>query len=138
MPSKTTKKALAIFFLVFGIGLSVFILTQGIDLFRGSKGYVTDTATPSVDCIKFFYEIDKISYESGELAFTIKNLDYSEDFSNITVKGESSQTLPLIVPKGTSQQISVGADLTTNFSFYPAGCQVYKTTCMLTGECSSE
>ncbi|MBS3133393.1 hypothetical protein J4470_04725 [Candidatus Woesearchaeota archaeon] len=137
MPSKTAKKALAVFFLVFAVALAVFILTQGIGLFKSSKGYVTETAMPSVDCIKYFYEIEGISYQSGELIFTVKNLGYSEDFKSVAVEGATSQVLQLQLPKGTSQQIRVRADIADNFSFYPEGCGVYKTTCMLTGECSS-
>jgi hypothetical protein len=137
MLSKTGNKALAIFFLIFAVGMAIFILTQGISLFQGSKGYVTETSAPSVDCIRYFYEISRVSYESGELSFTVKNLDYSDDFSNVTVEGATRQLLQLNLPKGTSQQIRVGIDLTNNFSFYPGTCSVYKTTCQLTGECSS-
>lgn len=138
MPSKTAQKALAIFFLVFGIALAMFIIIQGINLFSASTGYVKSTGTPSIDCIKYFYEVDRIGYASGELSFTIRNFDYSIDMANITVEGSSLQVLPVELPAGSSQQIRVGADLTTNFSVYPSGCSVYKFTCMLdTGECSS-
>lgn len=138
MPSTTAKRALAIFFLIFGIGLAVFILTQGIDIYSNSKGYASETTEPSIECIKYFYEIESISYDSGELSFTLKNLDYSKDFANITIEGRTSQTLPLNLPRGTSQQVRVAADLTDSFRFYPDGCAVYKTTCTLAGECSSK
>lgn len=139
MPSKTAKKALAIFFMVFGIGLAMFIIIQGINLFKGSTGYVAETGTPSVDCIRYFYEIDRVSYISGELAFTIRNLDYSADIANITVVGASPQLLPVSLPSGSSQQIRLAADLTSNFSVYPSGCSVYSVRCMLdTGACSAE
>ncbi len=138
MPSKTAKRALAIFFMVFGIGLAMFIIIQGINIFKDSRGYVDVTGTPSVDCIKYFYEIDRVSYSSGELAFTIRNLDYSVDISNITVVGASSQILPVSLPSGSSQQIRLAADLTSNFSIYPSGCSVYRLRCMLdTGTCSA-
>ncbi len=138
MPSKTAKKALAIFFMVFGLGLAMFIVIQGIDLFKESSGFVDKTGTPSVDCIKYFYEVDRISYSSGELAFTIRNLDYSVDISNITVVGSSPQLLPVSLPSGSSQQIRLAAGLTTNFSVYPSGCSVYTVRCMLdTGACSA-
>ena len=137
MPSKAGDKALAIFFLVFAAGLVIFILTQGINIYQGSKGYVADTTQPSVDCIKYFYEIDNIGYDETELRFTVENLDYSEDFNNVTVVGLSSQVLPLQLLKGTSQQIRVAINLNQSFVFYPEGCAVYKTTCTLSGECSS-
>ncbi len=125
--------------MVFGIGLAIFILVQGINLFKDSSGYVDATGTPSVDCIRYFYEIDGISYASGELAFTIRNLDYGADIPNITVVGSSPQLLPVSLPSGSSQQVRLAADLASNFSVYPSGCSVYKVRCMLdTGACSAE
>ncbi len=138
MPGKTAKKALAIFFIVFGIGLAMFIIIQGVNLFRGSYGYVDATGAPSVDCIKYFYEVDRIIYSSGELAFSIRNLDYSVDIANITVAGASQQLLPVSLPSGSSQQIRLAAELTSNFSVYPSDCSVYGLRCMLdTGTCSA-
>lgn len=125
--------------MVFGIALAMFIIIQGINLFKGSSDYVAATGTPSIDCIKYFYDVDGISYSSGELAFTIRNLDYSIDISNISVVGASSHLLPVLLPAGSSQQIRLAADLTNNFSVYPSGCSVYKLRCMLdTGKCSAE
>lgn len=137
MPSKAGDKALAIFFLVFAAGLVIFILTQGINIYQGSKGYVADTAEPSVECIKYFYEIDGIGYDETELRFTVKNLDYSEDFNKVTVVGLSRQQLDLFLPRGTSQEIRMAIDLNRSFDFYPEDCGVYKITCALSGECSS-
>ena len=137
MLSKAGNKALAIFFLVFGIGLVIFILTQGINIYKGSTGYVEETTQPSVDCIKYFYEIDGINYDDPELSFTVKNLAYSQDFNNVTVVGLSSQQMELFLPNGASQEIRVVIDLNESFDFYPEDCRVYKTTCTLSGECSS-
>ena len=137
MPSKAGDKALAIFFLVFAAGLVIFILTQGINIYQGSKEYVADTAEPSVECIKYFYEIDGIGYDETELRFTVKNLDYSEDFNKVTVVGLSRQQLELFLPRGTSQEIKMAIDLNGSFDFYPEDCGVYKTTCALSGECNS-
>lgn len=138
MPSKTAQKALAIFFLVFGVGLAIFILTQGISLFTASSGYVKSTGAPSVDCIKYFYEVGAIAYNAGELSFTIRNLDYSMDMASITVESDSPQVLPLQLPAGSSQQVRLAAQLSTNFSVYPSGCSVYKLICVIgTGKCAS-
>jgi hypothetical protein len=126
MQSSTSKKAIAVFFLVFGLGLAFFIFTQGTNLYSGSKGYVTSTATPSIDCIKFFYTVEEISSESGELSFRMRNLDYSADIENITVDGRS---LPVLLPKGTSQQIRLAASGSDNFTMYPGSCSVYSTVC---------
>ncbi len=124
--------------MVFGIGLAIFILVQGINLFKDSRGYADATGKTSVDCIKYFYEVDRVSYNSGELAFTIRNLDYSIEISNITVVGASSHLLPVSLPSGSSQQIRLAADLTTNFSVYPSGCSVYGVNCRLDdGTCSA-
>lgn len=128
MPSSTSKKAIAIFFLVFGLGLAFFIFTQGTNLYSGSKGYVTTTATPSIDCIKFFYNVEEISRDSGELSFRIRNLDYSADIENITV---DSRNLPVSLPKGTSQQIRIADSGSSNFTIYPGGCSVYSTVCFI-------
>ena len=138
MTSKTATKALAIFFLLFGIALAAFIFMQGTNYYKGSKELVTDTAKPSVDCIKFFYEISQISYAEGELSFRLSNLGYSADIKNITVTAGEAKSYPLFLVKGTAQQVKVPASLSgkADFSFYPEDCSIYKTTCSLeTGQC---
>ncbi len=126
--SATAKKALAIFFLVFGGALAIFIITQGINIYQSSSAFVSDKSTPSVECIKYFYNVEEINYNQGELSFRIRNLDYSEDIQNITVNGRN---LPVTLIRGSSQQIRLGASQSHNFTVYPGECSVYSTLCFI-------
>lgn len=138
MTSKTATKAIAVFFLLFGIALAAFIVMQGTNYYKGSKSLVTNTAEPSVNCVKFFYEISDMSYSEGELSFRLNNLGYSEDIKNITVTAGEAKSYQLSLPKGTAQQVKVPATLSgkATFDFYPEDCSIYKTTCSPeTGQC---
>jgi hypothetical protein len=132
MPNKTSAKVLAIFFLVFGIMLAVFIFTQGLSLYQGSRGYTDDNVEPSISCVKFVYKVSQPVLENGEVSFFIENLDYSADITQITVEhGGERNELPLSLPLGTSQRVKLAMDAVTNFSVYPENCAIYKTSCFL-------
>jgi len=137
MPSATGNKAIALFFLVFGIFLAIFIVTQGLDIYQNSKGFVNEQEPASIECDAFFYEITGITYELDELSMSVENLRYGKDILNLTVIGNDRKFLPILLPVGTTQQLRVGLDVGTNFTVYPGNCAIFQTTCILeTGECT--
>ncbi len=133
------KKAIALIFLVVGIMLMFFIISQGTSLYKSSRESTDRTGVPGVQCVGYFYTISEITATQDELQFTFRNERAStEDVRNITVAGleGKKQSFDVNILPGQSLSLRVPATIVDNFSVYPASCSVFPARCNLAGECT--
>lgn len=135
----TGKKALAIIFLVVGIMLMFFIISQGTSVYKTSREDSDRQGLSSLQCVGFLYTVSGIAATAEELQFTFRNeMSSTEDVHNLTVSGydSKSQTFPVSILAGSSMAVRVPVKVIDNFTVYPDSCSVFPAACNTDGECS--
>ena len=130
------KKTAGLVLLVVALVALGFIMAQGIKSLDASREIIEVQTEPSIECIKYFIDIDKISYSEGLLSFEIENLVYSEDIEGITVASQgNTRSFEVMLFKGTTLPITADISVEDSFTIYADGCSIYSTRCTLDGKC---
>ena len=133
------KKAIALIFLVIGIMLMFFIISQGTSVYKTSRGSTDKQGIRGLQCVGFLYAISGITGTQDELQFTFRNeMGSTEDVHNLTV-GDSAgnrQVFPVNISIGYSFSLRVPVRVEENFSVFPDACHVFPASCNLQGECT--
>lgn len=133
-------KVIGIIMMVVGIMLLLFIVSQGMKIFKDSRDSSDSRGGPSVHCVGFLYTISGITATGDELQFNFLNeRSSSEDVHNLTVVSSNSlkkQTFQLSIPAGSSLAVRVPVAVQDNFTVYPDNCQVFPARCSIDGECT--
>ncbi|MFH1408797.1 MAG: hypothetical protein ABIH34_02730 [Nanoarchaeota archaeon] len=117
-----------IFIYVLATGIAVLIGTWGYAHFLAAKDQINTTQMPAINCIGLIYSIDGLSYDNGELTFTIESESYStEDIGSLTVKTDKEKIMiEKQVPIGYTHTFSIPIERAANVSIYPTGCEIYQ------------
>ncbi len=133
-------KVIGIIMMVVGIMLLLFIVSQGMKIFKDSRDSSNSKGVPSAHCVGFLYTISGITATSDELQFNFVNDESSsEDVHNLTVVSGSSlkkQAFQLSIPVGSSLAVRVPVSEQDNFTVYPDNCYVFPARCSVDGECT--
>ncbi len=134
----TGKKAIALIFLVIGITLMFFIISQGTGVYRASRESSDRQGLSSLQCVGYLYTISEITGSDGEIQFTFRNqLSSTEDVHNLTVSSSGSKWSGKVsIPIGSSLAVRVPVRAGGNFTVYPDSCEVFPARCSLEGECA--
>jgi len=137
MGAFTGKKAIALIFLVMGVLLMLFIISQGMSLFHTSREDSSKKVSSSL-CVGFIYSISGITATDQELQFNFMNeMSSTEVVHNITIidEAQKSQTFQVSIPIGTSTGLRVPVKVADKFTVYPDGCGIFPATCSVKEGC---
>lgn len=135
----TGKKAIGIIFLIVGIMLMFFIISQSTGIYKTSRESSDRQGRVSLQCVGYLYSISGVVISDGELQFSFRNeLGSTEDVHNLTVADSSGreQGFSVSIPAGSSYSVRVPVAVADNFSVYPDSCNVFPARCSLEGECT--
>src|SRR3989338_6758320 len=134
----TGKKAIGLIFLVIGVMLMFFIVSQGTTIYRESREGADQKGLSSVRCVSFIYTISDITPAGDELQFEFSNeISSTEDVHNLTVASPGSTwTGSVSIPVGTSQSLRVPVRAASNFTVYPDNCALFPALCSIGGDCT--
>ena len=133
------QKVIGIIFLVVGVMLMLFIISQGVKIVKESRDSSNSKGQPSVHCVGYLYTVSGITSTAEELQFDFRNEgSSSEDVHNLTVidGNRNKQAFQISIPVGSSLAVRVPAKVQDNFSVYPDNCQVFPARCNLDGRCA--
>lgn len=134
----TGKKVIGIIFLITGVMLMFFIISQSIGIYSRSRAE-SDNGSFGAQCVGFIYTITGITATGEELQFEFRNgMSSTEDVHNLTItaEGQEGQAFQLRVPIGTSIGVRVPARVADKFSVYPDGCGMFPAKCTLKEGCT--
>jgi hypothetical protein len=135
-------KAINLFILIFGIILTIFLFTQGTNIYKGYSSKAQDNWQPSIDCIGYIYGVNSLQSDELGITFNVQNKDYSEKIiTNITVKSDTGdqRAIPKVIIQGGQGKINLEAfRYEKNFTIFPDNCELYAKTCFpKNGQCIS-
>lgn len=133
------RKVIGIIFLVIGLMLLMFIISQAVDIFKANRDSSDRRGFPSVHCVGYLYTVGGITATSDELQFDFRNEQSStEEVHNLTVIGSNQkrQTFQIDIPVGSSKAVRVPVTVEGNFSVYPDNCEVFPARCSVEGPCA--
>ena len=117
-----------------------FIVVNGSGIYKHGKATSDKQGLSSVVCVGYVYNVKNIQASSGALEFVFRNeISSTEDVHNITITGESQDihVIPIYIPPGSSETVSIPAALQGNFTVYPDNCGIYAAKCRAGGgECA--
>jgi hypothetical protein len=125
-------RIISLLFIVMAAVLMIFIVTQGLSLYSGSREYTVKESSPSINCIGHAYTVRNIVFERGQLSFDFRYESYSdaENVSSVTVLANESRTAKALFMKGQQRRLSFsGVQVSRNFSLYPDSCAAYAIVC---------
>lgn len=133
------KKVIGIIFLVVGLMLLMFIISQAVNIVKVNRDSSDRRGFPSVHCVGYLYSVKGITATDDELQFDFRNEQSStEDVRNLTVVGSDlkRQTFQISIPVGSSMAVRVPVRVEDNFSVYPDNCEVFPARCSVEGSCT--
>ena len=135
----TGQKAIGIIFLIVGVMLMFFIISQGVGLYTASKSASDRQGMSSLQCFGFIYTVKGITATDEELQFEFRNeMSSTEDVHNLTIigAGQSRSAVDVSIPIGSSLAVRVPVRVEDNFTVYADNCELYPLMCTLEGECA--
>ncbi|MBI2142812.1 hypothetical protein HYU20_00530 [Candidatus Woesearchaeota archaeon] len=133
------KKVIGIIFLVVGLMLLMFIISQAVNIVKVNRDSSNRGGFSSVHCVGFLYTVKGITATGDELQFEFRNEQSStEEVHNLTVIGadKKKQAFQISVPVGSSMAVRVPVMVEDNFSVYPDNCEVFPARCSVEGICA--
>jgi len=121
-------EAVMVVFMLFSAGLALYIASQGISVFQGSKNYTETVGMSPMDCVDYFYSVDNVSYDGYKLEFDVANNAVTgREIKSLVVKGVNSKNVEFSGFSPATERHVVVTEMKVNgsFSLYPVGCDVY-------------